>query len=186
MYVLPNTMKNLHFSQTRIMDGFWYHYAKLNREVTIPAVYDQFCATGRFDAFRCDWKEGMPNKPHYFWDSDVAKWIEGVAYLLHDGRDEALEKIVDETVELIIKNQEPSGYFNIYHMIIEPDIKFQKRGHHELYCAGHLLEAAIAYHEATGKDAFLQAMMRYMDHIYDVFEPYTGVYPFVQSSLPPP
>ena len=162
-------MKNLHFSQTRIMDGFWYHYAKLNREVTIPAVYDQFCATGRFDAFRCDWKEGMPNKPHYFWDSDVAKWMESVAYLLHEGRDPQLEKILDETIDLIIKNQEPSGYFNIYHMIIEPDIKFQKRGHHELYCAGHLLEAAIAYDAATGKDAFLKAMMRYMDHIYQVF-----------------
>ena len=162
-------MRNLHFSQTKLHGGFWHHYVQLNRNVTIPAVYDQFCATGRFDAFRCDWKEGMPNKPHYFWDSDVAKWMEGVAYLLHEGRNPQLEKILDETIDLIIKNQEPSGYFNIYHMIIEPDIKFQKRGHHELYCAGHLLEAAIAYHEATGKDAFLNAMMRYMDHIYEIF-----------------
>lgn len=162
-------MKNLHFSQTRLQGGFWHHYARLNRDVTIPAVYEQFCKTGRFDAFRCDWKPGMPNMPHFYWDSDVAKWIEAVAYQLQEKKDPELERIVDETVELIIKNQEPSGYFNIYHMIIEPENKFRIRDHHELYCAGHLLEAAIAYDQATGKDAFLKAMMRYMDHIHQVF-----------------
>ena len=55
------------------------------------------------------------------------------------------------------------------HMIIEPENKFRLRDHHELYCAGHLLVAAIAYDQATGKDAFLKAMMRYMDHIHQVF-----------------
>ena len=162
-------MKNIHYSQTKLTGGFWQHYAELNRNVTIPAVYDRFVETGRFDAFRCDWKEGMPNQPHFYWDSDVAKWIEGVAYILHYNRDPELEKIIDETVDLILCNQEPNGYFNIYHMIIEPESKFLYRDHHELYCAGHLLEAAIAYDQATGKDAFLKAMMRYMDHIYQVF-----------------
>ena len=162
-------MKNIHFSKTMLTDGFWHHYKCLNRDVTIPSVYRHFCSTGRFDAFRCDWKEGMPNKPHFYWDSDVAKWIEAVAYQLQEKKDPELERIVDETVELIIKNQEPSGYFNIYHMIIEPENKFRIRDHHELYCAGHLLEAAIAYDQATGKDAFLKAMIRYMDHIYQVF-----------------
>ena len=162
-------MKNIHFSKTMLTDGFWHHYKCLNRDVTIPSVYRHFYSTGRFDAFRCDWKEGMPNKPHFYWDSDVAKWIEAVAYQLQEKKDPELERIVDETVELIIKNQEPSGYFNIYHMIIEPENKFRIRDHHELYCAGHLLEAAIAYDQATGKDAFLKAMIRYMDHIYQVF-----------------
>lgn len=162
-------MKNLHFAQTRLTGGFWHHYAELNRNVTIPAVYDRFSETGRFAAFRCDWVDGMPNKPHYFWDSDVAKWMEGVAYLLLEQRDPELEAIMDETIEQIVKNQKPSGYFNIYYITIEPGIEFEKRGRHELYCAGHLIEAAVAYHEATGKDAFLNAMMRYADYIDQVF-----------------
>ena len=162
-------MKNLHFSQTKLLGGFWHHYAQLNRKVTIPAVYDRFSETGRFAAFRCDWQEGMPNKPHYFWDSDVAKWMEGVAYLLQEQREPELEAIMDETIAQIVKNQKPSGYFNIYYITIEPGVEFAKRGRHELYCAGHLMEAAVAYHEATGKDAFLKAMMRYADYIYQVF-----------------
>lgn len=162
-------MKNLHFSQTKLLGGFWHHYAELNRKVTIPAVYDRFSETGRFAAFRCDWQEGMPNKPHYFWDSDVAKWMEGVAYLLREQRDPEMEAIMDETIAQIVKNQKPSGYFNIYYITIEPGVEFAKRGRHELYCAGHLMEAAVAYHEATGKDAFLKAMMRYADYIYQVF-----------------
>lgn len=162
-------MKNLHFSQTQLQGGFWHHYAELNRNVTIPAVYNRFSETGRFAAFRCDWQEGMPNKPHYFWDSDVAKWMEGVAYLLQEQRDPQMEAIMDETILQIVKNQKPSGYFNIYYITIEPGVEFAKRGRHELYCAGHLMEAAIAYHEATGKDAFLNAMIRYADYIYQVF-----------------
>ena len=162
-------MKNLHFSQTKLLGGFWHHYAQLNRKVTIPAVYDRFSETGRFAAFRCDWQEGMPNKPHYFWDSDVAKWMEGVAYLLQEQREPELEAIMDETITQIVKNQKPSGYFNIYYITIEPGVEFAKRGRHELYCAGHLMEAAVAYHDATGKDTFLKAMMRYADYIYQVF-----------------
>lgn len=162
-------MKNLHYSQTKLLGGFWHHYAQLNRKVTIPAVYDRFSETGRFAAFRCDWQEGMPNKPHYFWDSDVAKWMEGVAYLLQEQREPELEAIMDETIAQIVKNQKPSGYFNIYYITIEPGLEFAKRGRHELYCAGHLMEAAVAYHEATGKDTFLKAMMRYADYIYQIF-----------------
>ena len=74
-------MKHLHFSDTHIKGGFWKYYSDMVRNVTAKAVYDRFLETGRFDAFRCDWEEGMKNRPHRFWDSDVAKWIEGVAYL---------------------------------------------------------------------------------------------------------
>ena len=74
-------IKSVDFSKTRITGGFWKRKQDMVRKTSIKAVYDRFCDTGRFDAFKFDWKEGMPNKPHYFWDSDVAKWLEGVAYL---------------------------------------------------------------------------------------------------------
>ena len=66
-------MYNLSFKNTKIKDGFWRFYMDLNRNAVVKNVYERFQETGRFDALRCDWREGMPNKPHVFYDSDVAK-----------------------------------------------------------------------------------------------------------------
>lgn len=162
-------MERIDFKNTRITGGFWKKKQDMVRKTTVYAVYDRFVETGRFDAFRFDWKEGAPNKPHYFWDSDVAKWMEGAAYILAQHRDPKLEKIVDRTVALIEKNQGKDGYFNIYFTVVEPGARFFDRSKHELYCAGHLIEAAVAYYEATGKRRFLDAMTRYADYIYDRF-----------------
>ena len=162
-------MKNLHFANTELQGGFWKHYTDLNREVTVRSVYDRFAETGRFDALRCDWQPGQPGQPHIFWDSDVAKWLESAAYLTQTRQEPELEALVDEAVAQIVRNQKPSGYFNSYYITVEPGVEFQNRANHELYCAGHLIEAAVAYDQATGKDALLKAMMRYADYIYQVF-----------------
>ena len=162
-------MEHIDFKNTDITGGFWKKKQDMVRKTSVYAVYDRFCDTGRFDAFKFDWKEGMPNRPHYFWDSDVAKWIEGAAYLTAKKREPKLEKIIDKTVDLIVKNQGKDGYFNIYFTIVDPNGRFTDRSKHELYCAGHLTEAAVAYYEATGKRRFLDAMMKYMDYIYDRF-----------------
>lgn len=160
------------FHQVQITGGFWHERQKINREVTVQAVYNRFSDTHRFEALACKWHEGMPNRPHFFWDSDVAKWMEGVAYLLMEQRDERLERLVDHAVEDIIRNQDELGYFNSHFLVTRQDERFKKRNDHELYCAGHLIEAACAYHQATGKDAFLNAMIRYADYIYDTFYVY--------------
>lgn len=157
--------RTVDFSKTRITGGFWKQKQALVRRVTTKAVYDRFSDTGRIDAFRLDWKEGDPKKPHFFWDSDVAKWIEGVAYQLALAPDAKLEKKIDGLVDLIEKNQQDDGYFNIYFTIIDPAHKLAVRDWHELYCAGHLMEAAVAYFEATGKRKFLDCMCRYADYI---------------------
>ena len=163
-------MKTVNFSKTDITGGFWNEKQKMVRERTVYAVYDRFCETGRFEAFRCDWKDGMPNQPHFFWDSDVAKWIEGVAYLIKKKREPRLEAIADTVIDQIEKNQGEDGYFNIYYTVIEPDGRFNVRDRHELYCAGHLMEAAVAYYEATGKRKFLDLMCRYADYIEKRFK----------------
>ena len=162
-------MERIDFKNTEITGGFWKKKQDMARKTTVYAVYDRFVETGRFDAFRFDWKEGEPNRPHYFWDSDVAKWIEGASYILAKHRDAKLERIIDKTVALIEKNQGDDGYFNIYFTVIEPAARFSDRSKHELYCAGHLIEAAVAYFEATGKRRFLDAMIRYADYIYERF-----------------
>ena len=163
-------MKTVVFSQTKIISGFWKQKQDMVRKTTIYAVYDRFCETGRFDAFKCDWKEEMPNQPHIFWDSDVAKWMEAAAYLTGQKREPKLEKIVDGVVDLIARNQGEDGYFNVYFTVVEPGKRFTDRTCHELYCAGHLIEAAVAYYEATGKRKFLDCMCRYADYIEKRFK----------------
>ena len=162
-------MKNLSFEQTSIKGGFWNFYKKLNREEIVFHVYNRFKETGRFDALCCNWKEGMPNKPHIFWDSDVVKWMEGAAYLLKQESIPELEALVDEMIDHIAENQRADGYFNSYFLSIEPSKIFTNRDCHELYCTGHMIEAAIAYHQATGKDKLLNCVLKNIDMIYRVF-----------------
>ena len=75
-------MKNLGTENIKIKCGFWNFYNELDKNAIVKSVYDRFKETGRFDALKCNWREGKPNPPHIFWDSDSVKWIEGVGYLL--------------------------------------------------------------------------------------------------------
>ncbi len=160
---------NIPFTNCHIEGGFWQKYQELVREVSIRRVYERFRETGRFDALRCDWKEGEPHRPHFFWDSDVAKWIESVAYLLEEKPDPSLYALAEEAIADILKSQRADGYYNCYYLTVEPENIFRNRDRHELYCAGHLIEAAIAWDHATGERAFLDAMCRYADLIYRIF-----------------
>lgn len=157
------------YRNVTLTGGFWKQKEDLNRDVTLSAVYDRFYETGRIAAFRCDWTDGAPNKPHIFWDSDVAKWMEGAAYQLSRKDDPALREKLESIIDEIEKNQHPDGYFNVYYTVVEPEKRFTERGCHELYCAGHLMEAAVAYHEATGDERFLWLMEKYALYIKAVF-----------------
>ncbi len=161
-------MKRVDFSSVKITGGFWAQKQSLVRDVTVNAVYDRFVETGRFDAFKCN--KDTELKPHIFWDSDVAKWIEGVAYLTREKREPELERIVDDVVCEIEKNRDECGYFNSYYLTMEPQNRFTNRDCHELYCLGHLIEAAIAYYEATGKDKLLRLMCDYADYVERIFK----------------
>lgn len=162
-------MKNICFEHIKINDGFWKVKQDMVKNSTLYAVYNRFMYTHRFDALSCTWKEGEPDMPHIFWDSDVAKWIEGASYLLMEQRDEKIEKIIDDVVDKIVTNSDENGYFNSHFLVTEKDKRFKIRDNHELYCAGHLMEAAVAYNKATGKDKFLKAMCRFADYIDKVF-----------------
>ena len=161
-------MKNIDFSKVKLQSGYWFSKENLNRKITINAVYEQFDATGRIHAFDCDWREGQENKPHVFWDSDVAKWMEGAAYILAQHPDAELERRLDELIEKIRIHQGSDGYFNIYFTAVEPAMRFHNRDAHELYCAGHLIEAAIACDEIR-KPVLLECMKKYVDYIRHVF-----------------
>ena len=167
---MMKTTKTVPYSAVRFTGGLWQHRQQQNQSVTMPAVHARFSDTGRFAALACQADYSEDKKPHIFWDSDVAKWLEAAAYILKQTPDAWLEDVADECAALIEKNQGADGYFNSYFQVVDPDMRFENRDAHELYCAGHLIEAAVAYYEATGKDTLLRCMCRYADYIEKVFK----------------
>lgn len=165
-------------SKVRIEDEFWSDYSRLIREVVIPYQYetlhDRVPGVEPSYAIRnfkiaAGWEEGEFGGM-VFQDSDVAKWLEAVAYSLANHPDEELERKADEVIELVEAAQQPDGYLNTYYTIKEPGKRWTNLVEcHELYCAGHMMEAAVAYYEATGKRRLLDIICRFADHIDSVF-----------------
>lgn len=163
----------LSFTQVQIKDAFWSPRIAANRECGLLAVHEQLEKTGRLDAYRLDWHPGSDKpKPHVFWDSDVAKWLEGACYRLMTHQDDHLRALVDDVVDRILSAQGEDGYLNPHFTVVDPKGRWSNlRDKHELYCAGHLIEAAIAHHRATGDPRFLTGIQRYADLICRLFGP---------------
>ncbi|MCL2351377.1 MAG: glycoside hydrolase family 127 protein [Firmicutes bacterium] len=107
----------------------------------------------------------------FYNDSDVYKVLEGVAYALAHAPDAELEARADGIIGLIAAAQEPDGYIQTYFTLSEPDAKWTDMSKHECYCAGHLIEAGLAYKKATGKSELLDVGRRAADHMADRFGP---------------
>lgn len=165
-----NQLTPVSFTEVDIDDSFWNARLRINREVSIPYQYQQCVESGRIKAFKLQWKPGNGEAPHIFWDSDVAKWVEAASYSLATHPDSKLELLLDETVALIASAQQPDGYLNTHYTQVEPENRFSNlRDNHELYCAGHLIEAGVAHFQATGKRTLLDVVCRYTDYIDSVF-----------------
>ena len=87
-------MRQIPFYNTRLEGSFWGEKQRVSREVTVNSVYDRFKETKRFDALKCDIEQQKREgwQAHVFWDSDVAKWIEGVAYTLEYEKNKRFEE----------------------------------------------------------------------------------------------
>lgn len=110
-----------------------------------------------------------------FQDTDFSKWIEAVGYSLTQHPDPELEKTADEAIDVVCAAQLENGYLDTYYIINGMDRAFTNlKDHHELYCLGHLIEGAVAYYQATGKDKLLQAAKRYADYVDSCFGPEEG------------
>jgi len=158
--------KPVPFERVSFRSGFWAERQRKLKETTIFDQYDKIDRRRQFDAFRLRWERGVDPKPHFFWDSDVYKWLEAASYCLALGRDEQLDGMVDAVVDLVASAQQPDGYINLYYTMIEPDKKWTDlMDTHELYCAGHLMEAAVAHFRATGKRKLLETACRFADLI---------------------
>ena len=117
-------MKKMSFAKlksVRLDDPVFSYRQEQLRKVTLPSVIAKTEESGRIDAFSLSWKEGMEKKPHYYWDSDVAKVMEGIAYSLALREDKELEKLYDNWVEKICSAQQDDGYLNSCVMTLEPE-----------------------------------------------------------------
>jgi uncharacterized protein len=169
------------FTAVEIKDGFWAPRQTVLRERTVPFLYDQCAKIGMFEALDVTSPPGPLAFPYknngtsttvMYWDSDIAKLIETASYALATHPDQALEARIDDVISRITKAQRPDGYFNSFFQRREPAKQWiNLRDWHELYCAGHLIEAAVAHAQATGKDNLLRIMTRYADHIDRRFGP---------------
>lgn len=128
--------------------------------------------------------EALPEDPKHlddkfygfvFQDSDFYKWIEAVGYSLTQHPDPQLESIADGAIDIVCAAQQEDGYLDTYYILNGKDRIFTNlRDHHELYCLGHLLEGAVSYYQATGKDKLLKAASRYADYVAAYFGPEEG------------
>lgn len=163
--LLPIDMRNV-----ELTSGVLKERQLINANITVPLIYQKCVDTGRVDSLLCKWKEGEPNRPHPFWDSDIGKVVEAISYSLITNPNPELEKHVDEIVEMLENEQYEDGYLNSYFRTCEIENKWTNLYYmHELYCAGHLIEGAVAYYQATGKRKFLDIMCKYADCIYRYF-----------------
>lgn len=169
---------SLNLKKVSIYDPFWSKHVDLVRNAIIPyqweAMNDRIPdaeSSHCLENFKI--AAGRAKGDFYgavFQDTDVAKWLEAVGFSLACYPDEALEKTADEVIDLIADAQCEDGYINTYFTIKEPDKRWTDLCEgHELYTAGHLMEAAVAYYEGTGKRKFLDCMCRFADLICDTF-----------------
>jgi DUF1680 family protein len=168
----------LFLRNVKINDAFWSKYVKLVREVMLPYQWDALndkiedaAPSHAIKNFKI--AAGLEEGEFYgmvFQDSDVAKWLEAVAYSLETHPDSQLESLADGVIDIIEKAQMSDGYLNTYFTVKEPGNRWTNLHEcHELYCAGHMIEAAVAYYNATGKRKLLDVVCKLADHINSVF-----------------
>ena len=172
--VMPDTKRQLDpipFTQVVLEDAFWAPRIETNRTVSLRRIYDKLVETGRISAFDLDFSRPVPTPIVYiFGDSDPAKWLEAASFSLATHPDPELEGLVDGLADKVISAQQPDGYLNTHFIHVQPEMRWKNlRDWHEMYCAGHLIEGAVAHFEATGSPKLIDSLSRYADLIGDTF-----------------
>jgi len=166
-------LRPLSLDAVTIDDTFWAPRRRVNHAVTLPAQYAQLEQTGRLHNLRrAAGQEQGAFEGRFFNDSDVYKWLEAAAWVLATERDERLQAQVDDLVALIAAAQDADGYLDTYFTFARvPERWTDLAVMHELYCAGHLIQAAVAHHRARGRRDLLDVAVRLADHIVATFNP---------------
>ncbi len=157
------------FQHVTLTDRFWKPKIEANRVNGIRSVFEA-CSYSLENFDIASGKAEGKHRGTAASDSDVYKIIQGAAYALHHDPDRELEAFTDSLIDRIIAAQQPDGYLFTYWTITDPEMRWKDiERKHELYCAGHMFEAAAAYYQVTGKRVMLDAAMRLADHIDSIF-----------------
>ncbi len=166
-------LRTLPYRAARITSGFWANIQQVNRSVSLPHGFAMLEQAGNLRNLRI--AAGLAEGTFagfWFADSDVHKWLEAAAWELGRAADESLQAMADAAIGLVEAAQQADGYLDSYFQIAEPAKRWTDLDMgHELYCAGHLVQAAVAFHRACGDDRLLHVARRFVDHIYDLFGP---------------
>ncbi|GIF73399.1 glycoside hydrolase family 127 protein [Asanoa siamensis] len=173
--VLPSvsSLRPLGADRVVVHGGFWGERLSTNRARTIPHGYAQLGAAGTLDnlrlaagasgVYRASADSGGAVLP--FLDSDVYKWLEAVGWELGRGPDPALSAAADEAIAVVAAAQRPDGYVNSFVQVLRDGRCYEDLPWgHELYCLGHLIQAAVAWQRALGDERLLRIALRAVDH----------------------
>lgn len=165
-------IEQIDFSHVKINDNFWSPRLSKHVSATLPVCIDQIeNQTGRIRNFENAAKGEGEHSGIFFDDSDVYKALEGMAYSLINNPDPELEKNADEWIDKFAAAQQPDGYINTFYTLTGLDKRWTNMDKHEMYCAGHMIEAGVAYYQATGKRKLLDVCIRMTDHMMSQFGP---------------
>ena len=168
---LARRMRPLPLSKIRIVDPFWSRWQRTLVETTLPHEHAQM-GTRLENYRRVARGETGGHVGMVFDDSDVTKWAEACAYALAANPNAPLRRLLDETIDLVASAQRADGYLDTYIQLDHPvDAWRNLNALHEMYCAGHLIEAGVALSESLGDRRLLDAGIRFADHIMSVFGP---------------
>lgn len=168
----PTVREPVGFAHIKISDSFWAPRLKAHANATLPICIEQTeIKTGRIRNFEKAAAGQGTHEGIYYDDSDVYKVLEGMAYSLVNNPNPELEKKCDEWIDKIAAAQRPDGYLNTYYTLTGIDQRWTDMEKHEEYCAGHLIEAAVAYFHATGKRKLLDVAIKLADHMDREFGP---------------
>ena len=167
MASVGNKLRPVPFTAVRIADSFWAPRLETNRRVSLKHSLDMLEKAGNvrnFELAAAGRRNGYSGP--VFMDSDLYKTLEAVSYSLATHPDADLEKRVDRIIAKVAAAQMPDGYLNTHFQVKEPERRWTNlRDAHELYCAGHLIEAAVSHSQATGKRTLLDVARKFADHI---------------------
>jgi len=153
--------------------GFWVERQARNHSVSLKHAYVMLNKAGNFHNLKiAAGLESGTYRGMNFADENVYKWLEAMGWELGHSPDPKLQALADEVISLVAAAQQPDGYLDSYYQVVEPQCKWSDLDFsHELYCAGHLIQAAIAFKRAVGDDRLLQIVRRLVDHIENIFGP---------------
>jgi DUF1680 family protein len=159
------------YSEVTITDAFWKPKLEKVASTALQVCIQQTeVETGRIRNFeKAARKSGEAHEGIYYDDSDVYKALEAIAYSLKNQSDPALEAKADEWIDKIAAAQEADGYINTFYTLTGLENRWKDMDKHEAYCAGHLIEAGVAYYQTTGKRKLLDVGIKMADHIDQTF-----------------